>query len=60
MSQKITTDHDHDKNITNQEVNKLSSEYFTARLKEANLASKNYIANLVKKDRFYYKRKTVT
>ena len=46
----ITTDHDHDKCITTQEFNKLKSENFTARLKPTNLASKNNIANLVKKD----------
>ena len=38
IENKITTDHDHDKYITTQEFNKLTSEYFTARLKQANLA----------------------
>ena len=33
-------------------LKKLTSENFTARLKQANLASKNNIANFVKKDRF--------
>ena len=42
-------DHDHDKNITTQELNKLKSEHFTARLKQANLAGKNDIPNFVKK-----------
>ena len=44
-----SADHDHDKNITTQELNKLKSEHFTARLKQANLAGKNDIPNLVKK-----------
>ena len=42
-------DHDHDKCITTKEFNKLTAESFTARLAQANLASKNGIANLVKK-----------
>ena len=33
----ITTDHDDDKYINTQEFNKLTSENFTARLKQANL-----------------------
>ena len=40
------TDHDHDKYMTTQEFNKLTSDYFTARLKKGNLASKNDIAVL--------------
>ena len=44
---KIATDHD--KYITIQEFNKLAAENFTARLKQANLASKNDIANFVKR-----------
>ena len=40
IENKITTDHDHDKYITTQEFNKLTLEKFTARLKQANLASK--------------------
>ena len=40
---KINTDHDHDKCITTQECNKLTSETFTARLKQVNLASKSDI-----------------
>ena len=47
---KITTDHD--KNISAQEFNKLTSQNFAARLAQANFASKNDIASLVKKDRF--------
>ena len=46
---KKTTNHDHDKHITTQEFNKLTSKNFTARLKQANLANKNGIASLVKK-----------
>ena len=49
IENKITTDHDHDKCITTQEFNKLTSEKFTARLKQANLASKSDIANFIKK-----------
>ena len=45
---KIITDHDHDKYITTQEFNKLTSENFTARLKQANLARKSDIVNFVK------------
>ena len=36
---KIGSDHDHDKYITTQELSKLTSEQFTERLKQANLAS---------------------
>ena len=56
---KITTDHDHDKYITTQEF-KLTSKHFTARLKQANLVSKNDIANFVKKTDFDNKLKDVT
>ena len=38
--EKQTTDHNHDKYITTQIFNKLTSDNFTARLKKANLASK--------------------
>ena len=48
IEQKIV-DHDHCKYITTQEFNKLASENFAARLKQANLASKNDISDLVKK-----------
>ena len=41
IKNKITTHHDHDKYITTQEFNKLTSENFTARLAQASLASKN-------------------
>ena len=46
---KKITDHDHDKYITTPEFNKLTSENFTARLKQANLASKSDITSFVKK-----------
>ena len=42
---KITADHDHDKYITTQEFNKSTSENFSGRLAQANLASKTDIAN---------------
>ena len=48
IESKIATGHDHDKNITTQEFNKLTSN-FTATLKQENLASKIDIANFVKK-----------
>ena len=44
----ITIYHDHDKYITTQEFNKLTSEKLTARLAQANLSSKSDIANCVK------------
>ena len=50
IENKMTTDHDRDKYITTQEFNKLTSENFTPKLKQANLASKNDIANFLKKD----------
>ena len=52
IKNKITTDHDHDKYINSQEFNQFASEHFTARLAQANLASKNDIANFVKKTDF--------
>ena len=50
----MTTDHNHDKCITTLEFKKLKSENFTARLTQANLLSKNYIANFIKKANFDY------
>ena len=50
--EKKITDHNHDKYITTPEFNKLTAENFAARLAQANLASKNDIANFVKKYRF--------
>ena len=52
IEKKVTTDHDHNKYITTQEFNKLTSKHFTARLAQANLASKNDIANFIKKINF--------
>ena len=49
IENKIATDHDHDKYITTQEFNKLTSENFATRLVQANLASKNDTANFVRK-----------
>ena len=57
IENKITTDHDHDKDNITQELNKLTSENFTARLKQANLASKSDIANFVKNRNFDNKLK---
>ena len=56
MKKKIT-DHDHDKYIATQEFNKTSNHKKTATLKQANLASKNYIANFIKKTDFTDKLK---
>ena len=41
LADKITTHDDHDKYITTQKFNKLTSEDSTARLAKAHLASKN-------------------
>ena len=49
VSEIENTDHDHYKYITTQEFNKLTSEIFSARLAETNLASKSDIA-----DRFWW------
>ena len=57
---KINVNHDHDKYITTQEFNKLTSESFTERLKQANLASKNDIADFVKKTDFDNELKDLT
>ena len=48
----LLTDHDHDKYITTQELNELTLENFAARLTQTYLASKNDIANFIKKERF--------
>ena len=42
-------DHDHTKYITTQELNKLTAENFTARLKKANLATKADIDDFAEK-----------
>ena len=57
MNLKIS-DHDHDRYITTQQFNKLISENFSARLAQAHLASKNDIANFVKKTDLVDKKKT--
>ena len=38
--EKKVTDHNHDKYITTSEINKLTAEYFTARLAQENLVTK--------------------
>ena len=57
--EKKIADHYHDKYITTPEFNKLTSENFAARLKQANLASKSDIANFVNKTDFNNKLKDV-
>ena len=52
IENKINTDNDHDKYITTQEFNKLTSENFTARLRQANLASKSDINSFLKRTFF--------
>ena len=46
----ITTDRDDNKFITTREFHKVTTENFSARLAQANLASKNDIVNFMKKD----------
>ena len=53
------TDHNHDKYITTTEFNKLTSEKFAARLKQANLASKSDIVNFANKTDFDDKLKNL-
>ena len=61
IENKITVDHDNDKQITTQVFNQLILENFTARLAQiANLASKSNVANFVKKTDFDNKLKNVT
>ena len=50
---------DHSKYVTTPEFNKITAESFTARLAQANLASKNDIVNFLKKTDFYDKLKTL-
>ena len=57
---KKKNDHDHDKYITTQEFNKLTSENFAPILAQANLASKNDIANFVNKTDFDDELKSLT
>ena len=49
---------DHNKYISTPEFNKLIAENFTARLKQANLTTKDDIADFVKKTDFHDKLKT--
>ena len=58
--EKKTDDHNHDKYITIAEFDKLTSENFAARLKQANLESKSNIANFVNMTDFINKLKDVT
>ena len=46
------TYNDHDKYITTQKFNKLTSDNFTSRLEQASLANKNDISNFVEKTDF--------
>ena len=57
--EKKIDDHDHDKYITTQEFNKLTSKNFAARLAKANLASKNDVVNLLNKTDFDDKLKNL-
>ena len=50
--EKTNTNHDRDKYICTQELNKLTSRSFVARLAQANLARKNDVAALVKNTDF--------
>ena len=56
---KKKNDHDHDKYITTQEFNKLTSGNFAARPAQANSASKNDIANFINKTDFDDKLKNL-
>ena len=60
IENKITTDHNHHKHITTQKFNKLTTENFTARLKQPKLASKINISNFLKETDFDSKLKNVT
>ena len=55
--EKKITNYDHDKYVTTPEFNKLTVKMFAARLAQANLESKNDIANFVKKTNFHDKLK---
>ena len=57
---KIITDSDHDKYIAAQDFNKLQSENFFSRLKQASVASKIHISNFTKRTAFDHKLKNVT
>ena len=49
IENEITSDRDHDKYITTQELNDLTAQIVASRLGKANLTNKNDIANFVKK-----------
>ena len=55
--EKKILDHDHGEYITTQEFHKLMTDSFVARLKQANVASKNDIAHFVQKTNFNEKLK---
>ena len=57
IENEFTTDYDHFKYITTQEFNKLTSKTSTAKLAQANLASRSDTANFVKKTDFDNKLK---
>ena len=49
INERKIIDHDHDKYITTEEFSKLTSDTFTARLAQANLASKYDSVDFIKK-----------
>ena len=51
---------DHDKYTTTQVFNELTSEYFAVRVKQADLGSKNYIADLIRKTDFDEKLRKIS
>ena len=52
LKKKKNGDHNHAKYVTFQEFNKLTEDIFALKLGQANLASKNDIADFVKNNRF--------
>ena len=52
--------HAHNKYINSPEFNKLTAEYFAARLSKTNLASKNDITDFIKETNFDDKLKNIT
>ena len=60
IGKKITDLEHSNKYITTPEFNKLTPENFPARLTQANLASKSYIANFVNKTDFDNQVKNIT
>ena len=58
--EKKITDHNHDTYATTPEFNNSTSKKFTARLKQANLASKRHIGNFVNKADFDNQVKNIT